>query len=121
MSRSIPQPERGDVWIAGMPGDKRRPVVVLTRSSVLPRLSTVLVAPVTIRVRGIPTELPLGSATACLVVGGALTCPLDPPPTDPPPSGYDPVTGHLRARRTISAAAPRAAGRALLVVGRERR
>jgi mRNA interferase MazF len=62
VTRSIPQPERGDVWFAEVPGDKRRPVVVLTRSSVLPRLTTVLVAPVTSRVRGIPTELPLGSA-----------------------------------------------------------
>ena len=57
-----PQPERGDVWLAEVPGDKRRPVVVLTRSSVLPRLTTALVAPVTSRVRDIPTEVPLGPA-----------------------------------------------------------
>ena len=57
-----PQPERGDVWFADVPGDKRRPVVVLTRSSVLPRLTTILVAPVTTRVREIPTEVPLGPA-----------------------------------------------------------
>ena len=62
MSANAPQPERGDVWFADVPGDKRRPVVVLTRSSVLPRLTTILVAPVTSRVRGIPTELPLGPA-----------------------------------------------------------
>jgi mRNA interferase MazF len=35
-------------------------VVVLTRSSVLPRLQTILVAPVTTRVREIPTEVLLG-------------------------------------------------------------
>jgi len=51
---------RGEVWLADVPGDKRRPVVVLTRNSVLPRLSTILVAPVTTRVRDIPTEVPLG-------------------------------------------------------------
>jgi mRNA interferase MazF len=51
---------RGDIWLADVPGDKRRPVVVLTRNSVLPRLTTVLVAPVTTRVRDIPTEVPLG-------------------------------------------------------------
>ena len=53
---------RGDVWLADVPGDKRRPVVVLTRNSVLGRLSTVLVAPVTTRIRDIPTEVSLGSA-----------------------------------------------------------
>ena len=62
MSETAPQPERGDVWFADVPGDKRRPVVVLTRSSVLPRLTTILVAPVTTRVREIPTEVPLGQA-----------------------------------------------------------
>jgi mRNA interferase MazF len=62
MSRKALQPERGDVWFAQVPGDKRRPVVVLTRNSVLPRLTTVLVAPVTSRVRDIPTEVPLGPA-----------------------------------------------------------
>lgn len=60
MSVGAPQPERGDIWFADVPGDKRRPVVVLTRSSVLPRLTTILVAPVTTRVREIPTEVPLG-------------------------------------------------------------
>lgn len=37
-------------------------MVVLTRDSVLPRLTTILVAPVTTMVRGIPTELPLDRA-----------------------------------------------------------
>ena len=60
--RGNPQPEHGDVWLAEVPGDKRRPVVVLTRSSVLPRLTTILVAPVTSRMRDIPTEVPLGPA-----------------------------------------------------------
>ena len=60
MSASAPQPERGEVWFADVPGDKRRPVVVLTRNSVLPRLTTILVAPVTTRVREIPTEVLLG-------------------------------------------------------------
>lgn len=62
MSGKAPQPERGDIWFAEVPGDKRRPVVVLTRNSVLPRLTTILVAPVTSRVRNIPTEVPLGPA-----------------------------------------------------------
>ncbi len=50
-----------------MPGDKRRPVVVLTRDSVLPHLTTILVAPVTTRIRSIPTEVPVsGLARACV-------------------------------------------------------
>ncbi len=57
---SIDAPRRGDVWLADVPGDKRRPVLVLTRDSVLPRLTTILVAPITTRVRQIPTEVRLG-------------------------------------------------------------
>jgi mRNA interferase MazF len=56
------EPQRGEVWLAEIPGDKRRPVVILTRNSVLPRLTTILVAPVTTRIRTIPTEVPLGKA-----------------------------------------------------------
>jgi len=62
VSGTAPPPERGDVWLANVPGGKPRPVVVLTRTSVLPRLTTILVAPVTTRVRQIPTEVPLGPA-----------------------------------------------------------
>ncbi len=58
---------RGEIWYADVPGDKRRPVVVLTRDSVLPRLTTILVAPVTTRIRSIPTEVPVrGLPKACV-------------------------------------------------------
>ena len=58
---------RGEIWYADVPGDKRRPVVVLTRDSVLPRLTTILVAPVTTRIRNIPTEVPVsGLPKACV-------------------------------------------------------
>jgi len=46
------------VWWADL--GKVRPVVVLTRSSVAPRLSRVVVAPVTTTVRGLRIEVPLG-------------------------------------------------------------
>ena len=49
----------GDVWWADV--DTVRPVVVLTRRRVAARLSRVLVAPVTTTVRGIATEVPLGT------------------------------------------------------------
>ena len=54
------QPRRGEVWWAETPDEKRRPYVVLTRDSAIPVLQEVLVAPVTRRVRGIPTEVSLG-------------------------------------------------------------
>jgi mRNA interferase MazF len=58
---------RGEIWYADVPGDKRRPVVVLTRDSVLPRLTTILVAPVTTRIRAIPTEVPvIGLSRPCV-------------------------------------------------------
>ena len=47
------------VWWADL--DKIRPVVVLTRERVAGRLRRLLVAPVTTTVRGIPTEVGLGS------------------------------------------------------------
>lgn len=53
---------RGDIWWAEVPGDKMRPVLVLTRERFIPRLTSLLVAPVTTRVRSIPTEVPLGAA-----------------------------------------------------------
>ena len=50
---------RGDVWWADVPGDKRRPVLVLTRERFISRLTQVIVAPITTSVRGIPTEVAL--------------------------------------------------------------
>jgi len=48
------------VWWADL--DKVRPVVVLTRARVAPRLHRVLVAPITTTVRGLATEVALGAA-----------------------------------------------------------
>lgn len=50
----------GQVWWADL--DKVRPVVLLTRSRIAPRLQRVLVAPVTTTVRGLATEVALGQA-----------------------------------------------------------
>lgn len=55
------EPRRGDVWWIEMP-DKRRPVLILTRSAAIPVLRTVLVAPVTRSARGIRTEVALDEA-----------------------------------------------------------
>ena len=42
--------------------DKNRPVVILTRDSIIPHLGEVTVAPVTSTIRDIPSEVLLGKA-----------------------------------------------------------
>jgi mRNA interferase MazF len=53
---------RGEVWWADIPGDKLRPVVILTRERFIERLHAVIVAPCTTMVRDIPTEVVLDIA-----------------------------------------------------------
>jgi len=47
-------------WYTFRSPDKRRPVVILTRNSVLAYLGEVTVAPVTTTIRDIPSEVSLG-------------------------------------------------------------
>lgn len=55
------RPQRGEIWLYTFkPPDKRRPVVILTRQSVLPLLRAAVVAPVTSTIRGLPSEVPVG-------------------------------------------------------------
>jgi mRNA interferase MazF len=57
----VAQVARGDVrWYRFGTPDTRRPVVVLTRDSVLEYLGEVTVAPITSVVRDIPSEVVLG-------------------------------------------------------------
>lgn len=49
----------GQLWWADLDGDKIRPVLVLTRSWIAPKLTRVLVAPITTTVRDIPCEVAL--------------------------------------------------------------
>lgn len=42
--------------------DKRRPVLILTRSDIIAHMASVTVAPVTSTIRGIATEVPVGPA-----------------------------------------------------------
>ena len=54
---------RGEVrWHRFAAPDKRRPVVILTRGSVIPSLGQATVAPVTTRIRDIPSEVVLSPA-----------------------------------------------------------
>lgn len=52
-------PRQGDIWWAEAE-DKRRPVLVVTRSDAIPALTWLIVALITRTVRGIPTEVALG-------------------------------------------------------------
>ena len=53
-----PAPRRAEVWLARL--DKVRPVVVLTRDPLGGLLNSVICAPVTSRIRGLSTEVPVG-------------------------------------------------------------
>jgi len=55
----VNHPRQGEVWWA-QAQDKRRPVLIITRSGAVPVLDRIVVAPVTRTVRAIPTEIPLG-------------------------------------------------------------
>ncbi|HEY6319184.1 MAG TPA: type II toxin-antitoxin system PemK/MazF family toxin [Acidimicrobiia bacterium] len=63
------EPQRGEVWWAEVAEAGRRPFLVLTRTRAIPVLHSVLAAPLTRTVRGIPTELALspedGVPTEC--------------------------------------------------------
>jgi len=57
---SDPVPRRGEVWFADVLGDKRRPVLVLTRDPMGRYLRSVICAPVTSNIRGLSTEVAVG-------------------------------------------------------------
>jgi mRNA interferase MazF len=57
----VSTPARGDIWWGETPDAKGRPYLILTRDEAIPVLRTILVAPVTRTVRGIPTEVPVGA------------------------------------------------------------
>jgi len=54
-------PRQGEIWWAETE-ERRRPVLVVTRSEAVPVLTGIVVAPVTRTVREIPTEVALGEA-----------------------------------------------------------
>ena len=58
MARAL---SRGEIWLLDRPRpDKRRPVLILSRPSLIRVLHTVTVAAVTSTLRGSPTEVELG-------------------------------------------------------------
>lgn len=54
-------PAQGEIWWAEAE-DKRRPVLVVTRSEAVPVLQRIIVAPITRTIRHIPSEVALGPA-----------------------------------------------------------
>ena len=53
---------RGEIWQFAFPRpDHRRPVLVLTRQDMIGRLHTVTVAPLTSTIRGVPSEVVVGT------------------------------------------------------------
>ncbi len=60
---TLPAPRRGEVWFADVPGDKRRPVLVLTRDPMGRLLHSVVCAPITTTTRNLATEVALGEAS----------------------------------------------------------
>lgn len=51
---------RGEIWWLEHPDAGRRPACIITRAAAIPVLTSVLVAPATRTIRGIPTEVTLG-------------------------------------------------------------
>ena len=72
---------RGEIWRLHRPHpDKRRPVVVISRSSLIPLLHTVTVASVSSTSRGAPTEVSVGleeglKQASCVNLCNLLTVP----------------------------------------------
>jgi mRNA interferase MazF len=70
---------RGEIWMLSLPRpDKRRPVLVLSRPSLIDVLNTVTVAAVTSTLRGLPTEVRLGpeeglKTTSCVNLCNVFT------------------------------------------------
>ena len=53
---------RGDIWMYDFAKpDKSRPVLVISRQSVIPLLRTVMVAPITSAIHGVPSEVLVGT------------------------------------------------------------
>ncbi|MBM3779642.1 MAG: type II toxin-antitoxin system PemK/MazF family toxin [Acidimicrobiia bacterium] len=60
MARTV---RRGDIWTYRFKApDRRRPVLVVSRDDAIERLHTVMVAPITSTIRGVPSEVLVGEA-----------------------------------------------------------
>lgn len=62
---------RGEIWWGEAPDEKGRPFLVVSRDAANAAMQSVLVAPVTRRVRGLPSELLLGATEGLPVQSAA--------------------------------------------------
>ena len=51
---------QAELWLMETPNQKRRPVLIVSRTDVIPVLDNIVVAPVTRTIRAIPTCIPVG-------------------------------------------------------------
>lgn len=63
---------RGEIrWYTFKPPNKKRPVLILTRNSVIPYLGEITIAPITTTIRDIPSEVHLsvleGMPKSCVI------------------------------------------------------
>jgi mRNA interferase MazF len=87
-------PQQGEIWW-GETENKRRPYLIVTRSEAVPVLATIVTAPVSRTVRGIPTEIPLGPNEGLRVECAASFDNLEPIPR----SAFTERAGTLGPRR----------------------
>ncbi len=67
--------KRGDIrWYKFMAPDKKRPVLILTRNSILEYLSEITIAPITSTIRDIPSEVFLSGEEHGLMRDCAINC-----------------------------------------------
>src|SRR5947199_10761165 len=98
---------RGEVWWADLPPPAgRRPVVLLSRNEAYAVRQLVIVAPITTRVRRIPTEVPLGPEEGLPKASAVNPTPPRPTPNPPrpgpigpPPPGKPPPADAARSSR----------------------
>ena len=62
---------RGELWWGEAPDEKGRPFLVVSRDAANEVMARVLVAPVTTRIRGVPSELRLGEDEGLPVASAA--------------------------------------------------
>ena len=72
---------RGEVWWGESPHEKGRPYLVVSRDAANAVMKRVLVAPITRRIRSIPSELPVGADEGLPVESVASFDNLQPFPT----------------------------------------
>jgi len=77
----VAEVNRGEIWQFSFPRpDHRRPVLVLTRQDIIGHLHNVTVAPITTTIRGIPTEVVIGTdsglkTTSAINIDNLVTVP----------------------------------------------